>query len=124
MWMCGDIFAAARLWRGRLLTTGRLSVADTQLSCELDVSGGSRWKRGDVETKLNTVNMTVWVHKECNCIEEEAITKLQEAWDRLEQKDECTVRLNDLEGAYWRCGDRPIRGLRIPRSDAGCGRIV
>jgi len=25
MWMCGDIFAAARLWRGRLLTTGRLS---------------------------------------------------------------------------------------------------
>ena len=25
MWMCGDIFAAARRWRGRLLTTGRLS---------------------------------------------------------------------------------------------------
>jgi len=25
MWMCGDIFAASRLWRGRLLTTGRLS---------------------------------------------------------------------------------------------------
>ena len=25
MWMCGDIFAAARLWRGCLLTTGRLS---------------------------------------------------------------------------------------------------
>jgi hypothetical protein len=32
-----------------------------------------------VETKLNTVNMTAWVHKECNGIEEEAITKLQEA---------------------------------------------
>ena len=60
------------------------------------------WKRGDVETKLNTVNMTAWVHKECNGIEEEVITKLQEAWDSLEQKDECTVRLNDLEGAYWR----------------------
>ena len=29
------------------------------------------WKRGDVETKLNTVNMTAWVHKECNGIEEE-----------------------------------------------------
>jgi len=27
MWMCGDIFAAARLWRGRLLTTGRLSCS-------------------------------------------------------------------------------------------------
>ena len=25
MRMCGDIFAAARLWRGRLLTTGHLS---------------------------------------------------------------------------------------------------
>ncbi len=54
--------------------------------------------RGDVETKLNTVNMTAWVHKECNGIEEEVITKLQEAWDSSEQKDECTVRLNDLKG--------------------------
>ena len=45
--------------------------------------------------------MTAWVHKECNGIEEEVITKLQEAWDSSEQKDECTVRLNDLEGAYW-----------------------
>ena len=36
-----------------------------------------------------------------NGIEEEAITKLQEACDSSEQKDECTVRLNDLEGAYW-----------------------
>ena len=25
MWMCGDIFAAEWLWRGRLLTTGHLS---------------------------------------------------------------------------------------------------
>ena len=76
---------------------------------EDEIEGGGRacrqkgwWKRGDVETKLNTVNMTAWVHKECNGIEEEAITKLQEAWDSSEQKDECTVRLNDLEGAYWR----------------------
>jgi hypothetical protein len=59
------------------------------------------WKRGDVEVKLNTVNMTAWVHKECDNIEEETITKLQEAWDNSEQKDECIVRLNDLEGAYW-----------------------
>ena len=75
---------------------------------EDEVEGGGRacrpkgwWKRGDVEAKLNTVNMTAWVHKECKGIEEEAITKLQEAWDSSEQKDECTVRLNDLEGAYW-----------------------
>ncbi len=73
-----------------------------------EVEGGGRacrqkgwWKRGDVEAKLNTVNMIAWVHKECDVIEEEALTKLQEAWDSSEQKDECIVRLNDLEGAYW-----------------------
>jgi hypothetical protein len=59
------------------------------------------WKRGDVEAKLNTVNMIAWVHKECDIIEEEALTKLQEAWDSSEQKDECIVRLDDLERAYW-----------------------
>jgi hypothetical protein len=59
------------------------------------------WKRGDVEAKLNTVNMTAWVHKECDIIEEEALTKLQEAWDSSEQKDECIVCLDDLERAYW-----------------------
>jgi hypothetical protein len=59
------------------------------------------WKRGDVEVKLNTVNMTVWVHKECDIMEEEALTKLQEAWDSSEQKDECVVCLDDLERAYW-----------------------
>ena len=41
--------------------------------------------------ELNTVNMTAWVHRECDVIEEEAITKLQEAWDSSEQKDKCTV---------------------------------
>jgi hypothetical protein len=45
--------------------------------------------------------MTAWVHKECDIIEEEALTKLQEAWDSSEQKDECIVCLNDLERAYW-----------------------
>jgi hypothetical protein len=59
------------------------------------------WKRGDVEAKLNTVNMTAWVHKESDIIEEEALTKLQEAWDSSEQKDECTVCLDGLERAYW-----------------------
>ncbi len=41
------------------------------------------------------------MHKECDIIEEEALTKLQEAWDSSEQKDECTVCLDDLERAYW-----------------------
>jgi len=34
-------------------------------------------------------------------MEEEALTTLQEAWDSSEQKDECIVRLDDLERAYW-----------------------
>jgi hypothetical protein len=53
-----------------------------------------------VEAKFNTVNLTEWVHKECDIMEEEALTKLQEAWDSSEQKDECVVRLNDLKRAY------------------------
>ena len=54
-----------------------------------------------MEAKLNTVNMTAWVHKECDIIEGEALTKLQGAWDSSEQKDECIVCLDDLERAYW-----------------------
>ena len=46
---------------------------------EVGVPAGRR--DGGSAGKLNTVNMTAWVHKECNGIEEEAITKLQEAWD-------------------------------------------
>ena len=33
-------------------------------------------------------------------MEEEALTTLQEAWDSSEQKDECIVRLDDLERAW------------------------
>jgi hypothetical protein len=33
MRMCGDIFAAAWLWRGRLLTTGRLSCQHPIVVC-------------------------------------------------------------------------------------------
>jgi hypothetical protein len=80
------------------------------------------WKRGDVEAKLNTVNMTAWVHKECYIIEEEAHAKLQAAWNSSEQKDECIVCLNDLERAYW-------TGTEICQfggygSDTGCGWVV
>ena len=66
-----------------------------------------------------------WVHKECSGIEEEVITKLQEAWGSSEQKDECTVRLNDLEGAYWmgtEMGQLGAYGFQGVTS--GCGRIV
>jgi hypothetical protein len=34
-------------------------------------------------------------------MEEEVLTKFQEAWDSSEKKDERVVRLNDLERAYW-----------------------
>jgi hypothetical protein len=54
-----------------------------------------------VEAKLNTVNMTAVVHKECNIMDEEALIKLQEAWNYSERKDECVVRLDDLERAFW-----------------------
>ena len=35
------------------------------------------WKRGVVETKLNMVNMTAWVHKECDIMDEDALLRLQ-----------------------------------------------
>ncbi len=59
------------------------------------------WKHGDVEAKLNTVNMAVWVHNECSIMDEEALIKLQEAWNNSERKDECIVRLDDPERAFW-----------------------
>ena len=44
------------------------------------------WKRGVVKAELNTVNIKAWVHKECDIIEEEALTNLQGAWDSSDQK--------------------------------------
>jgi hypothetical protein len=46
MRMCGDIFAAARLWRGRLLTTGRLSSRHPVVVGAGDVAWGSRRRGG------------------------------------------------------------------------------
>ena len=48
MLMCGDILAAARLWRGRLLTTGRLSCRHPIIVCarrvgRVAVAGLSTW---------------------------------------------------------------------------------
>jgi hypothetical protein len=73
---------------------------------EVNVGGRARrqrgwWKRGDIETKLNTVNMTAWVHKECDIMDDDALFRLQMAWNNPQQKDECSVCLNDLERAYW-----------------------
>ena len=51
-----------------------------------EVGGGGRacrqkgwWKRGDVEAKLNTVNMTAWVHKECDIMNMDVLIRLQGA---------------------------------------------
>ena len=54
-----------------------------------------------VEPKLNTVNMTAWVHKECDIMNMDVLIRLQGAWENPEQKDECIVRMNDLERDYW-----------------------
>jgi hypothetical protein len=43
----------------------------------------------------------VTLHTECDIIKEEALAKLQAAWNSSEQKDEWIVCLNDLERAYW-----------------------
>jgi ribonuclease HI len=87
-----------------------------------EVEGGGRacrqkgwWNSGDVEAKLNTFNMISWLQKECNVIEEEALTKLQEVWDSSEQKDECIVCLNDLEGKFGEKGEGKC--VRVGRED-------
>ena len=53
-------------------------MEDGATNREVNVSGRARrqrgWcKRGVVETKLNTVNMTAWVHKECDIMDEDAL---------------------------------------------------
>ena len=69
---------------------------------KVNVDGRARrqrgwWKRGDIETKLNTVNMTAWVHEECDIMDDDALFRLQTARNNPQQKDECSVCLNDLE---------------------------
>ena len=34
-------------------------------------------------------------------MDEDALLRLQGAWENPEQKDECTVRMDDLERDYW-----------------------
>ena len=42
-----------------------------------------------------SVSMKAWVHKECDIMDEDALIRLQGAWENPEQKDECMVRMND-----------------------------
>jgi hypothetical protein len=83
-------------------------MEDESPNSEVDVSGRARrqkgwWKekRGVVETKLNTVNMTAWVHKECDIMDQDTLCGLQGAWESPEQMDECVVCMNDFERDYW-----------------------
>jgi hypothetical protein len=39
--------------------------------------------------------------KGCNIIDEDALLRLQGALETPERKDECVVRMNDLERDYW-----------------------
>ena len=72
---------------------------------QVDLSGGAHrqrgwWKRGIVETKINTVTMLACVHKVCVCVcvcvcakecdtmDEDALTRLQGAWENSDQKAE------------------------------------
>ena len=45
--------------------------------------------------------MTAWVHKDCDIMDQDALLRLQGAWDSPEQKDECAVCMNDFERDYW-----------------------
>ena len=44
--------------------------------------------------------MTAWVHKECDIMDEDALLRLQGAWETPQQEDECSVRMDDLEWDY------------------------
>ena len=71
---------------------------------------------GSCKTKLNTVNIvtnvTVWVHKECDIMDQDALCGLQGAWESPEQKNECVARMNDFERDSW-------LGTEFSREDGG-----
>ena len=82
-----------------------------------------------METNLNTVNMTAWVHTECDIMDKDALLRLQGAWENWEQKDECIVNMNELERDYWmgtevgQCTSRQRRG-RNEFEQAGIRGVV
>ena len=109
-------------------------MEDEAPNSKVNVIGRTRrpkgfWKRGVVETNLNTVDMTAWVHTECDILDEDALFRLQGAWENSEQKDECIVRMNELERDYWmgtevgQCTSRQRRG-RNEFEQAGIRGVV
>ena len=44
---------------------------------------------------------TVSYTEECDILDEDALLRLQGAWETPQQKDECSVRIDDLEWDYW-----------------------
>jgi hypothetical protein len=66
--------------------------------------------------------MTAWMHTECNIMDEEALIKLQEAWNNSEQKDECIVRSDDLELAFW-MGTEVGQVRNVFRKQAGWAKL-
>ena len=77
-------------------------IEDESPNSDVRPSGRARrqkglWKRGVVETKSNTVDMTAWTHTEFDIMDEDALLRLQGAWENPQQKDEYSVRMDDLE---------------------------
>ena len=54
------------------------------------------WLLRAVCALLFSCPMTAWVHKECDIMDEDALLRLQGAWENPQQKDECSVRMDDL----------------------------
>jgi hypothetical protein len=69
----GKVIFCGKMKRGRTEQKepeAKEETEDDAPDAEVDANGRACrqkgwWKRGDVETMLNTVNMTAWVHKEC-----------------------------------------------------------
>jgi len=70
--------------------------------------------------------MTAWVHKECDIMDEDALLRLQGAWETPQQKDECSVRVDgsckDGTMGSWCCkfqGKETDKCARVGREEEG-----
>ena len=73
----------------KCLAKAEEGIEDEAPNSDVNPSGRARrqkgwWKRGVVETKLNTANMTAWVHKECDIMDDDSLLRFQGSWDTLE----------------------------------------
>jgi hypothetical protein len=66
-----------------------------------DAPTGKKGGGSEVSWKHLAVNLTAWVHKECDIMDQDALLRLQGAWENPQQKEECSVRMDDLEWDYW-----------------------